>query len=98
MQIKWSRKAKEQASEIVEFISQDNPTAAYHWMSEIMTLVKTIPLNPFKGRVVPEIENSVYREILRGHYRVIYRVSDRYIFIVTIHHCRRLLTTLEESD
>lgn len=91
MQIKWSRKAKEQASKIVAFIRKDNPQAAQKWISEVLLSIKTIPSNPFRGRVVPEIEDPIYREILRGNYRIIYKVTGQYVFILTIHHSKRLL-------
>lgn len=43
------------------------------------------------GRFVPELPNSNYREIIFGHYRIIYSLSVE-IRILTVRNCRQMLT------
>lgn len=43
------------------------------------------------GRLVPELHNPNYREIIFGNYRIIYSISLE-IQILTIRNCRQILT------
>lgn len=45
------------------------------------------------GRVVPELNNEHYREILFGNYRVIYSIKAEYIEILTIRGVRQILAS-----
>ncbi|HUP80350.1 MAG TPA: type II toxin-antitoxin system RelE/ParE family toxin [Pirellula sp.] len=46
---------------------------------------------PFSGHVVPELGKEEIREVLRGDYRLIYRVSGGRIDILAVFHCARIL-------
>ena len=56
-----------------------------------MEIVESIPLYPGMGRIVPEYENPDLRERLHGSYRIVYRLKEDAIEIVTITHGARLL-------
>lgn len=44
------------------------------------------------GRIVPELKNAIFRELIIGNYRIIYKiVSKNQIDILTIHLAQRLL-------
>ncbi|MGY0580391.1 MAG: type II toxin-antitoxin system RelE/ParE family toxin [Paraglaciecola chathamensis] len=43
------------------------------------------------GRFVPEMPNTNYREIIFGHYRIIYSLSHE-IRILTVRNCRQMLS------
>jgi len=43
------------------------------------------------GRMVPELQIPTIRQILCGHYRIIYEINPQKISIITIHHQSRLL-------
>jgi len=45
------------------------------------------------GRVVPELANEDVREVIVGSYRVIYRIQQDQVHILTLHHGARLLDT-----
>jgi plasmid stabilization system protein ParE len=47
--------------------------------------------HPRSGRVVPELGQDLVREVLLGSYRIIYRLLDDEVQIITIHHGARLL-------
>jgi len=44
---------------------------------------------PQKGRMVPEVGRTEIREVLYGQYRVIYRLEEKRLFILTVRHQRR---------
>ena len=91
MKVIWSPLAIERASEITEYIAQDKPSAAEKWIDTVFTKVETIASIPEIGRVVPEIRNSQFREIIYGNYRIIYRVEEKQISILTIRHGMQIL-------
>ena len=91
MKIVWSPLAFERASEIVDYIAQDKPLAADKWIHTVFSKVEQLRLNPEIGRIVPEIMEHQFRELIYGNYRVIYRVETKQISILTIRHGKQIL-------
>lgn len=91
MKIIWSPLAIERASEIAEYIAQDKPLAAEKWMNTVFSMVDTLKSAPEIGRVVPEIRNNQFRELIYGNYRIIYRIEKKQISILTIRHGMQIL-------
>ena len=91
MKIIWSPLAIDKATEIAEYISQDNPTAARKWIDKIFHNVGLLESSSKTGRVVPEIERQEIRELIHGNYRIIYRIEKKSMSILTIRHGKQLL-------
>jgi toxin ParE1/3/4 len=87
MIIKWSPLSAEKLTDIVKHIYEDNPNAARKLAASIFTSVEKLIRFPESGRVVPELENPKYREILISNYRVIYSIVEN-----AIHPCRMRLS------
>ena len=84
MKIIWSPLAIDRASEIAEYIAQDKPSAAEKWINTVFSKVEQLKSSPEIGRVVPEIRNDQFREMIYGNYRIIYQIQDRRLLIVVI--------------
>ncbi len=91
MKIIWSPLAIERASEIAEYIAQDKPAAAEKWIDTVFAKVEILSSTPEIGRIVPEIRNSQFRELIYGNYRIIYRIEEKRISILTIRHGMQIL-------
>lgn len=91
MKIIWSRLAVERASEIVDYISQDKPLAANNWINTVFSKVDQLRANPEIGRIVPEINERQFRELIYGNYRIIYHIGAKQISILTIRHGKQIL-------
>jgi toxin ParE1/3/4 len=91
MKIVWSPLALERASEIVDYIAQDKPSAAINWIDTVFSKVESLALSPEMGRVVPEIGNIQFRELIYGNYRIIYRFYKKQISVLTIRHGKQIL-------
>ncbi len=91
MKIIWSPLAIERASEIAEYIAQDKPSAAEKWIETVFTKVETLKSAPEIGRVVPEIRNRRFRELIYFNYRIIYHIEEKQISILTIRHGMQIL-------
>ncbi|MGD0168979.1 MAG: type II toxin-antitoxin system RelE/ParE family toxin [Smithella sp.] len=91
MKIVWSPLAVDRASEIAEYIAQDKPLAADKWINTVFSKVEQLASSPEIGRVVPEIQNDQFRELIYGNYRIIYRIEKKQILILTIRHGKQIL-------
>lgn len=86
MKIVWSPLAVERASEIVDYITQDKPSAADKWIHTVFSKIEKLRSNPDIGRIVPEINGHNFRELIYGNYRIIFRIETKQISILTIRH------------
>ena len=91
MKIIWSPLAVARASEIAGYIAQDNPTAAESWVNAVFKRVEQLKDFPESGRIVPEININLFRELAYRNYRIIYRLETNTISILTIRHGKQIL-------
>jgi plasmid stabilization system protein ParE len=91
MHIVWSPLALDRVSEIAGYIAQDKPSAAEKWVKAIFSKVEQLEVSPELGRIVPEIGNSQFRELIYYNYRIIYRIEKIRISIVTVRHGSQIL-------
>ena len=91
----WSPLAIDRATEIAEYIAQDNPSAARIWVETLFDKVQILKSSPKSGRVVPESHREDIRELIYGNYRIIYRVEKNKISVLTVRHGKQILP-LEE--
>ncbi len=70
---------------------RDKPLAAENWVNTIFETVENLSEFPESGRMVPELNRNDIREIIKGNYRIIYKVLNDEIHILTIRHGKRLL-------
>lgn len=91
MKIIWSPLAIDKASEIAEYIAIDKPSAADKWINTVFSKVKQLESSPQSGRVVPEIGNDQFRELIYGNHRIIYRVEKKQVSNLTIRHGKQIL-------
>ncbi len=91
MKIIWSPLAVDRASEIAEYIASDKPAAAEKWISTLFSKVEKLASSPKIGRVVPEIGDQRFREMIYGNYRIIYRIEKKQLSILTIRHGKQIL-------
>ncbi|KUG22119.1 death on curing protein, doc toxin [hydrocarbon metagenome] len=91
MKIIWSPLAIDRASEIAEYIALDKSAAANKWITTVFSKVEKLASSPESGRVVPEIGNEQFRELIYGNYRIIYRIEKKQVLILTIRHGKQIL-------
>lgn len=91
MRIIWSPLAVDRASEIADYIAQDKPSAAEKWIDTVFSKVEQLKSTPEIGRIVPDIDDSQFRELIYGNYRIIYRIETKQISILTIRHGKQIL-------
>ena len=95
MRLIWSPLAVEKVRDIAEYIALDKPFTAERWANDIFDSVGRLVELPQSGRIVPEIKRSDIREISKGNYRIIYKVKESTILILTVKSYRQLLKSEE---
>ena len=89
--IVWTKDADEDLASIKEYISRDSEFYAKAVTRRIFTIVDSLIEFPFSGRVVLGVDalDANLREKVVYSYRVVYRVKDDSITVVSITHCRQ---------
>ncbi len=95
MKLTWSPLVIDRISEIAKYIAQDNPVAAEKWTNKIFELVERLRDFPESGRVVSEMKNKMFREIISGNYRVISKYEGSQILPLTVRHGKQILPVEE---
>ncbi len=98
MKVIWAALAEQRAVEATDYISRDRPQAAAAWLEELIERVAALDRFARRGRAVREIGLPAYREIFHAPYRIIYRVDDSRVVILTLRHWRRAWDPSEVAD
>jgi toxin ParE1/3/4 len=89
--IVWSPQALADVDAICAFIARDAPRHAESVAARIVRAAERLAQFPRSGRIVPELARDDFRETFVLSYRVIYRLRNGDVEIVTVHHGARLL-------
>ncbi len=98
MKIVWSLLAMDRVAEIAGYIAQDKPSEAVAWVNNVFSKIGQLASAPELGRMVPEIQNKQFRELLYGNYRIVYRMEKSRISILTVRHGKQVLPINEIMD
>ncbi len=89
--IKWTPQSLDDIEAIADFIARDSDYYALMFTEKVFSTVERLKLFPESGRMVPELNRKKIREIIFGNYRIIYRVKEGLVEILTVYHSSRLL-------
>jgi toxin ParE1/3/4 len=90
-QVVWSPTALEDVEAIAAYISRDSTAYAASVVKKLLDSTRGLQKYPYAGRVVPEFDDSIIREVFVYSYRVIYRVESGNVTIAAVIHGKRLL-------
>ena len=92
VKIVWTELSILDLKELFDYIAEDSNRYATLTVNRLYNRVQPISENPYMGRIVPEFNEKPIREILDGHYRIIYKIkSKNQIDILRVYHGARLL-------
>jgi toxin ParE1/3/4 len=83
----WSETAEEDLLSIIEYISRENPLQAKKIFGEIKKRAESLSAFPDRGRIVPELQDqgiTLYRELIIGPWRIMYRVSENTVYVLSV--------------
>ena len=84
MQIIWYNKAEQDLNESIAFIAMDSPKNAIKVLDEIVFLVDSLPLFPYKYPKEPIYNKENIRFVTKWSFKIIYRIETGIIYILRI--------------
>jgi toxin ParE1/3/4 len=88
----WANVAENDLINIVEYIAEESPQNALEIFKKIRQTASDLYNQPERGRVVPELQDQgilQYRELIIPPWRLIYRISGRKIYVLSVIDSRR---------
>jgi len=88
----WSQIAERDFLAIIEYIANDSPSRAYEIFKEVKRRASGLRSFPERGRVVPELQEqgiTQYHELIIGPWRLIYRISEKQVYVLSMFDSRR---------
>ena len=85
-EIIWTDPAWDDVENAADYIAQDSEFYAAAFVQEIKEAAASLANFAERGQVVPEFGDESIRELLVKSYRLVYRVSDKQILILTLVH------------
>jgi plasmid stabilization system protein ParE len=90
VRIIWTDLAKTELEEIYHFIAQDSKIYAKRQVLKIRNRTKILRKSKYIGKIISEIGIPIFRELIEGNYRIIYKINrENEVLILTIHHSSR---------
>jgi toxin ParE1/3/4 len=93
--VRWTERSLADLFAIGDYIALDNPGAARAWVERLRQCAVRAAKLPNAGRVVPEIGRSDVREVFLRTYRIIFRVVDDGIVVLTVFEGHKLLGEID---
>jgi plasmid stabilization system protein ParE len=90
VKVRWTEQALERLADIEEFVASADPTAAIALTTRLIARGESLAKYPRRGRRMPELPGSGLREVVDGHYRIVYPVHAGRVEILTVFEGHRL--------
>ena len=88
--IRWSRLADLDLQAAHAFLEKRSPGAAQRFAQEILEALAHIEAHPEAGAVAADLlPRGTYRHWICGHYRLIFRIDEDWIWLLRIWDSRR---------
>ncbi len=97
MKLVWSEPAVEDLTALHTYIARDSEHYANQFIARILDAAERLEEFPRLGRAVPEARGIAgdIREILFHSYRIVYRLEDERVLVLSVLHGSRNLEALE---
>ncbi|MCF6269918.1 MAG: type II toxin-antitoxin system RelE/ParE family toxin [Melioribacteraceae bacterium] len=89
VKIVWTDRSVADLDDIAEYIAKDSIKYASLTIKKIFDQTLILENQPLIGRIVPELNDKKFRELIIGNYRVIYEYDRLSVNILTVHHSKR---------
>jgi len=91
-QVAWAAVAQHDLKQIIDYIAIDSPGNASRILQKIKQKVLDLYVMPDRDRIIPELKEQgihTYRELIIAPWRIIYRISDTTVFVLSVIDSRR---------
>ena len=99
MRVEWTERAFSDLEAAYSYIDERNPSEAHRFFRGMFAAVKELESFLEMGPLVFDVEPAgFYRQLVRGHHRVFFRIEGEVVLIVRVWDSRRDPRTLEVSE
>ncbi|MDT8445004.1 MAG: type II toxin-antitoxin system RelE/ParE family toxin [Desulfuromonadales bacterium] len=84
MNVVWTEHALQSLVAIEDYIAMDDPAAAVSFIERLIRRTDILMEQPRVGRMVPEVPGRELRELIEGNYRIVYRLNETTVEILTV--------------
>ena len=98
--VRWTLKAANHLQAIHEYISKDSKTYATRFIKSLIKTTDKLKTLPQCGRIVPELENYGFRELIFQNYRIVYRINSTNTdieILAVVHAAREFKDAIEHE-
>ena len=94
IKLRWTTQAVEDLEAIRNFIANDSAAYADLAVARLLEAVERLEHFPRSGRIVPELSDPQLREIIESPYRIVDRVRDETVEVLTVFRASRLMPSV----
>ena len=87
MRVEWYPEAEADLDEIVRYIFQDNPAAAFQLEDSLLNAARNLSATPEMGRVGRVL--GTRELVVHPNFMLVYRIDDPIIYIAAVVHTRK---------
>lgn len=90
--VKWALVAQRDLKQLIDYIALESPGNALQILGRIKQKASDLYTLPDRGRIVPELQDqgiNIYREIIVPPWRIIYRMSESTVYVLSVIDSRR---------
>ncbi|MEA3414621.1 MAG: type II toxin-antitoxin system RelE/ParE family toxin [Thermodesulfobacteriota bacterium] len=90
--VEWAGIAENDLIEMINYIAIDSPANALKIFQKIKKKASGLYAMPERCRIVPELKDQgiiQYRELIESPWRIIFRVADRKVYVLSVLDSRR---------
>ncbi len=98
--VKWTEKASSNLQAIHDYIAKDSKTYAARFIKSLIRATTKLEQMPRCGRIVPELEDYGFREVVYQNYRIVYRLVEgsEDVEILTVVHSAREINKVVRKE
>lgn len=97
MTVFWTNRAADQLLDIRDAVGRTSEVYAERIVDRLLARSEQLEAFPRSGRRVPEFDREDLREVVDAPYRLIYRIREEQIDVLSVVHQRRRLPPTAEA-
>ena len=92
-QVNITQKAQKDIEQIFYYIADDNINNATNFILQLENQIYSLEDFPERNPLIPEnaFFGTEYRHLIYKKYRVVYRIFEKYVFVLRVFHGAKLL-------
>ena len=99
MRVEWTERALADLDDAYAYIDDRNPEAAQRFFRGLFSAVKELAEFPEMGPLVFDLDPpGFYRQLVRGHHRVFYRIDADLVIVMRVWDARRDPNTIDIAE